>query len=277
MAVLCIVAPAHAEDVNAAREHYRKGTTLFDLQKFGEAAHEYELAYEAKDDPALLFNIAQSYRLAGDSQRALGAYKAYLRRVPHPSNSDEVYKRIAELQKLVDQQKRTQEAPPMGTLPVETKGATEPTTPAQPTTPPTTPAQPATPQVAPAPAPVITTTTSPAADARSGRIKQIAGIGTAGLGVACLAVGVAMVVVAKNTSNDITNAPPNTVFSPSKESAVKTDSAVGVTMLVVGGVAAATGATLFVLGRRESQRARRMALVPAVGRGSAGVALFGHF
>ena len=140
LSVVLVVAasgPAHAQDVSAAREHYRRGTTLFDLQKYIEAAHEYELAYEAKDDPALLFNIAQSYRLGGDAIKALGAYKAYLRRVPHPPNREEVASRILELQKLADQQKRSQEAPPIGTLPVETKGGdTIATTP--PTTPPAT-------------------------------------------------------------------------------------------------------------------------------------------
>ena len=38
-------------------------------RRFAEAAEEYEAAYQAKDDPALLFNLGQAYRLAGNRSR----------------------------------------------------------------------------------------------------------------------------------------------------------------------------------------------------------------
>jgi hypothetical protein len=274
---------ARADDVSAAREHYRRGTTLFDLQKYIEAAHEYELAFEAKEDPALLYNIAQSYRLGGEAAKALGAYKSFLRRVPKPPNREEVTSRIFELQKLVDQQKHTQEAPPVSTMPVETKGGggTEPATPRPNTTtpPPTTTPETTPPATTVAPA---ETATPPAVavtpvDAHPGRTKKLVGIGAGAVGIVCLVVGIVMEVLAKNASDSITNAAPNTVFNPSTESTVKTDSAAGVAMLVVGGVGVAAGATLFVLGHREAQRARRVAVVPAFGREGGMVFLRGSF
>lgn len=97
----CVGGRAFAQPVvavNAAREHYRKGTTLFDLSRYAEAAREFELAYEAKPDPALLYNLAQSHRLAGASSAALQAYRAYLRRMPAAPNRAEVESRIAEVQ-----------------------------------------------------------------------------------------------------------------------------------------------------------------------------------
>jgi len=116
--VLLVASMAHAEgeDVAAAREHYRRGNKAYDLGRYHEAAQEYEQAYEAKDDPALLFNVAQAYRLAEDYKNALRAYRAFLRRMPRAPNREEVEARIADLQKLIDQQTRTKEAPPEGPM-----------------------------------------------------------------------------------------------------------------------------------------------------------------
>jgi tetratricopeptide (TPR) repeat protein len=89
-AVVLFSAPVGAEDAKQAKEHFERGTTAYDLQRYAEAAREYELAYEAKNDPALLFNIGQAYRFAGDYAKAIGAFKSYLRRVPKLSNRAEV-------------------------------------------------------------------------------------------------------------------------------------------------------------------------------------------
>jgi tetratricopeptide (TPR) repeat protein len=75
-------AAAADETANAARDHFKKGTKAYDLGRYLEAAHEYEAAYELKDDPALLFNIAQAYRLGGDSVDAIRAYKSFVERRP---------------------------------------------------------------------------------------------------------------------------------------------------------------------------------------------------
>ena len=102
---VCAIPRAHAEhvdDVQAARDHYAKGKRLYDVGRFADAANEYEAAYQAKDDPALLFNLGQSYRLAGLPAKALLAYKAYLRNVPDAANRAEVEARVTELQAIVD-------------------------------------------------------------------------------------------------------------------------------------------------------------------------------
>ena len=60
-----------ADETSAAREHAQKGKAFMDLGKYSEAAAEYEAAYAAKPDPALLLNLAQAYRLAGNADKAL--------------------------------------------------------------------------------------------------------------------------------------------------------------------------------------------------------------
>lgn len=135
--VICVTVGsgrAHADDPRAARQHFDAGSKLYDLGKYRDAAHEYEEAYQAKSDPALLFNIGQAYRAAGNNGEAVTAYKSYLRRVPDAPNRVEVEGHIARLQKLLDEQRATQQSPPTGTLAPTAPSppvATTPTTNAQ--------------------------------------------------------------------------------------------------------------------------------------------------
>lgn len=89
---------AHDPALEAARGHFRRGCELYDLARYGEAIREFEFAYRIKDDPVLLYNIAQAHRLSGDSKSALRMYKTYLRRAPRASNVDEVQQRIRTLE-----------------------------------------------------------------------------------------------------------------------------------------------------------------------------------
>lgn len=116
VALALLALPARADDAAAAREHYKKGTRLYELNHFAEAAAEYELAYQAKDDPALLFNIGQAYRFDGQNRKALLAYKQYLRKLPSAPNRREVEAHITALEKLIDDEKRAASSPPTGTL-----------------------------------------------------------------------------------------------------------------------------------------------------------------
>lgn len=119
LAVATCAAPARGgDDVDAAREHYQRGKRAYDVGHFAEAADEYEAAYEAKDDPALLYNLGQAHRLAGHRAEALAAYKAYLRNAPEASNRPEVERRIDGLeattpsQTMSVEQERNASAPP---------------------------------------------------------------------------------------------------------------------------------------------------------------------
>src|SRR5687767_12112847 len=110
IALLAMPALALADPgVTAAREATRNATAAYNIGQFEEAAKHYEQAYRLVLDPALLFNIGQSYRLAGRPERAIPAYKAYLRTAPaNASNRGQVERRVAELERIVADTRKAQ-------------------------------------------------------------------------------------------------------------------------------------------------------------------------
>lgn len=126
--VLFVSLPARAgqrEDI--ARSEVAAGTAAYNLGYYEDAARHYEEAYRQVPDPALLFNIGQAYRLAGKPDRAVTAYRSYLRAVPaDAANRVQVERRIPELEKLMDQMRSEQTAPPGETLPTAPPAASPP-------------------------------------------------------------------------------------------------------------------------------------------------------
>ena len=118
--------PAVASEPSAARQAYDQATAAFGLGHYAEAAEKYETAFSLRPDPALLYNAAQAYRLAGNRPRALELYRNYLRLYPNRQNADEARNQVAALTKALEEEK----APP----PAQ-RVATAPTTPAPPVTP----------------------------------------------------------------------------------------------------------------------------------------------
>lgn len=73
--------PAQYEPVlmKKAKAHVDVARVAYNLGKFDEALRGYEAAYRLVPMPALLFNIAQCYRHAGDHERAVFFFDGYLR------------------------------------------------------------------------------------------------------------------------------------------------------------------------------------------------------
>jgi len=232
---------AQAGDAKKARQHFEQGTTLYDLQRYEEAAREYELAFAEKNDPALLFNIGQAYRFAGNHAKAIGAFKSFLRRLPNSDNRGEVEARINEMQRILDEQKHSQEKPPGGIAPiekpVEKPGSSEPS-----------PAVTPTPAPTPAPTPVVVETSPP----RPSRALRYGGIATLAVGVVALAAGAGLYAAAVSAHDEINNPAPGYVFNPDTESRMKTFEGAGIALLAIGGVATVTGATLTALGFKKA-------------------------
>src|SRR5262245_48238214 len=90
---------ARADDRREAMEHATKGRRAFDLGAYDEAISEFATAYRLKDDPALLYNLAQAHRLAGHTSDALRFYRVYLTRFPDAPNRSDVEAKIASLQR----------------------------------------------------------------------------------------------------------------------------------------------------------------------------------
>jgi tetratricopeptide (TPR) repeat protein len=243
VALVALVAlPAGADETDdkarsTARAHFIRGNSFFDLSRYDEAIAEYEAAYQAKNDPALLYNIAQAHRLAGHPAAALRLYKAYLARRPDAPNRREVEAKIDSLERLVEQQHKSETAPPEAPLPpAHTTSAPEPAAPVLPAAPPV--------------------------DARAGRTKKIAGLAVAGAGVALVAGGIACAVLAQNASDSLSAADrAHLPYDPKLDSTFHTDQALAGALLGVGGAALVGGTVLYVLGWRESRSLRLSAAV----------------
>src|SRR5512138_2924471 len=95
-----------------AKDHYQKALKFYDLAKYDEPIKEFEAAYEIKDEPVLLYNIAQAYRLATRYPEALRFYRTYLKRSPKAPNKGEVEQKIADMETLIAQQNRVANGPP---------------------------------------------------------------------------------------------------------------------------------------------------------------------
>src|SRR3954471_17642476 len=108
--VLLASPPVAADETQSARAHYTRGTKLYDLGRYLEAAKEYEATYELKDDPAILFNIGQAYRLGHNNADAIRAYKSYLRRAPAAPQRASIEGYIRELQAGLDRDQAHEQA-----------------------------------------------------------------------------------------------------------------------------------------------------------------------
>jgi hypothetical protein len=101
---LCLACLARAEPVSAApnaevQRLVAEAKRAYDNGQFAEALARYDLSYQLEPAPQLLFLIGQAADSDGQSERALQAYRAYLRAVPAAPNKTFVSARIARLQK----------------------------------------------------------------------------------------------------------------------------------------------------------------------------------
>lgn len=97
-ALVAAAGVAHADDKvpperipQKARELADKGRAFHDAGEYTKAVAAFKEAYVLAPSPALLFNIAQAYRLAGDCDDAAWMYRRYL-----DSNPDAARRTLAE-------------------------------------------------------------------------------------------------------------------------------------------------------------------------------------
>ncbi len=240
--IVCLATTtARADDPAAARLHYKEGTKAFDLGLYDKAIAEYMTAYQAVNDPALLYNLAQAHRLAGHPRDALRFYRVYLQRLPGAENRPEVEEKIVELKQVVDRLDRAQnDLQPDHALDTGAPATTS-----------TTNAAGVTPAAVVAP---------PAPPPPPGRTLRWAGIGTGAVGVGALAVGIAFGALAQSASSSLTNTShAGGFYDPGKYSTGHTDQIVEGVTLGIGAAAVATGVVLYVLGRRAATHERTVA------------------
>jgi hypothetical protein len=198
--------------------HYEKATRAYDVQKYNEAVDEYQKAYEIGGDPAMLYNVAQSYRLADQLTDALRFYRRYLQRSPNARNRDDVERKIADLEKTVEDRRKA-------------AAATAP--------PPVTPAPPVTP---PPPAPE-----TPVVDEGSPGLR-VAGIVVASIGGAALIGAAVTGKLAQSKGETLSeDSSKGKTFDPSLESSGKTLNKVAIASVIAGGALAVTGVILILV------------------------------
>jgi tetratricopeptide (TPR) repeat protein len=246
----------------AAKEHYQRGTSFYDLGRFEEAIREFEAAYHYKNDPAFLFNLAQSYRQAGRPEQALHFYKTYLRYVPKPPNKADIEEKIEALEKQIAQKGPATTPPPPGTTPPPPPpgGTAPPPAYPPPGTPPpppagdlgTVPVPPGTPPspppgyVVPPPAP------PPAATSDDpGKKFRIAGLAAGGLGVILYSVSLVMWRRAGAAEDEIEAAARNGLaFNPETEERGQSAAAASGWLFFLGTLSAVAGGGLWYYGNR---------------------------
>lgn len=100
--VLMLSAPALASaqtNIEQARSAAEVGRREYNLGHWSQAVTNFEEAYRLSGDAALLFNLAQAHRQAGQGDQALHFYKAYVREQPEGPNRAVAEKQISELKR----------------------------------------------------------------------------------------------------------------------------------------------------------------------------------
>jgi tetratricopeptide (TPR) repeat protein len=254
-----------------ARRHAAQAKVHYDLGEFEKAAEEYTEVYRLRPLPALLFNIAQSYRQAGQYEKARQFYRAYLRENPEGETSVAVKRALKEIDELLAKEKKTKDAPPAGVQPPPAEmagrgqpGAQAPVTPpaaapapapqatkpaaGSPTTPQAVPAGPAVAQTKPAPTsalPAATVTTMHEGGPSSTR--RILTYSLAGASVAMLAGGAIFAIKAKNVDNELQANPHTTASADDLMSQSKSAHTLSLLLLGAGVASAAGAAVLYFL------------------------------
>jgi tetratricopeptide (TPR) repeat protein len=111
---LCAPRSAVAADPSA-RTYAERAKVHYALGEFIDAAKEYQEAYRLQQDPAFLYNAAQSLRLAGENERALVLYRNYIQFYPDEPNVAEVRAQIAKLRQAIAAAPASRNAPPAKT------------------------------------------------------------------------------------------------------------------------------------------------------------------
>jgi hypothetical protein len=269
VAMFSVAVPARAEDKTAARDHWERGTKFYDLGKYDDAIREFEAAYQAKGDPAFLYNLAQSHRLAGHPGDSLRFYRTYLRYVPKAANRADIEDRIKELEKILAEHPAAESvhvppavtspsapagdgvAPPaMGSHPGETPAAPGAGAASSPPWPPAagvvSPAPATGPEVA-APGAAEPPLSNPSPPVIKKSVRKKVGVVLVAGGGALIVVGAIFGLVAKSQSTKVETAAANGErFDPSVESVGKSSQALQWVGYGLGAVAAVTGVILYV-------------------------------
>jgi tetratricopeptide (TPR) repeat protein len=105
IAALFLALGAPSADVSKeVREHLKAGQLHYSLGEFADAAKEFRQAFRLKQDPGLLFNIAQCERQLHEYQQAYFHYRQYLNARADAPNKTEVESLIEQMRYKMDEE-----------------------------------------------------------------------------------------------------------------------------------------------------------------------------
>jgi hypothetical protein len=215
-----------------ARQLVEKGRAAHDAGDYNAAVAAFKEAYVLAPSPALLFNIAQAYRLAGNCDESAWMYRRYLDTNP-----------VGDHRTIAEAHLATVEKCGSGGLSIVVPRPTEDAT--------------------PVPMPDVKLTTTFERDERGTKYKRI-GIGTA-IGGGVLLAGAAYFAVdafdAQSTVAETYRRGGKWADIKDVDARGKRSAAIGTALGIGGGVAVATGAVLFAVGRHY-EHAQRVAVMP---------------
>jgi tetratricopeptide (TPR) repeat protein len=242
------------------KQHYDKATRAYDIQKYTEAVEEYQKAYEIGGDPAMLYNVAQSYRLNDQLPDALRFYRRYLQRSPNARNREDVERKIADLERTIAERRKAsassvQTAPPPLLVP-------------------------------PAPSGLPSGDKGASEEGLSGT--TVTGIVVAAVGGAALIAAGITGLLAKDKSDQLSSdSQQGKMYDPSLQSDGKSLDKLTKIFAIAGGVALVAGGVLIAVGLpggsgQHAANAQRggegaLAVAPMVGAGILGAAALGRF
>jgi tetratricopeptide (TPR) repeat protein len=274
LAILVLPAAASAdptpEELAEARIHFERARGFEEAGDYKRAADEYLSAYALYPDPEFFFNVGRVYRLADDLQRALRFYERYLELDPDGRGAAAARAQVADLrEELGDDADRPDRRDDGVDDDVDTRFPQEDpslTTPG--------PLDPSDPHAS-------VHRTQPRSSGSQG--VQIAGIATAGGGLAALGASVYFGNRARSLSNEISAWAATNPQAWNEAMIIKYGQGqrANTAMLILGGVGVAamtTGAILYVVGGNAGGvESRGVAIAPSLLPGGAGVTLGGAF
>jgi tetratricopeptide (TPR) repeat protein len=254
------VGVAEPKGKQSAEAHYQKGMKAYTLGHFPEAIEEFEKAFELRQEPIFLYNIAQSHRQNNKPDRAIFFYRRYLEAEPNAKNRADVEKRIKDMESNLNAKPDAAVAPALAPA-------------AMPAPPPVAQPMPA-PAPAPAsfPAPTVTQTNPPVSGS-TGRGLRGSGIAVGAVGVAGVVTGVFLGLHANTLHDDALK----NVYDDSKYQSSKTFRTLEWVSLGVGAAAVVTGGVLYYLGATAQPTSSRVAVLPFAAPGAGGATVVGRF
>jgi tetratricopeptide (TPR) repeat protein len=219
------------EQKQQAREQYESATKHFRGGDLDKAAAEFKQAYDLTGEVELLWNLAQTHRLARHYEQALFFYKQYLSAKPQLSTANRaaLKQRIGELETLVDQQHHAQTAPPDGPeRPAEVQA--------------TTPAEPTQTQVPPQAMPAV----QPAPTPPPAWYSSVLGWSLFGGGLVAIGVGGGLFAHGNDLDSQIPMA-PSLARADQLASDRDTFRNAGISLIAIGGAAVVGGAVVFAV------------------------------